>query len=179
MCQRWSMFAVVAVLLACAACTSNPPPTQAESPTAVATTSPSPQQAAEQAALAAYRGMWDAFGKASETADWQSTTLRQYASGYALEQLVKSLQADEVQGIVATGAYKVNPSVVSATPAEAPTAVRLTDCGDDSGATRIRASDRQALPGEPGGLHRIEADVRQQDGAWKVVDFRLRGPGSC
>lgn len=171
------VFAVFLVCAGCSAQTAEDP--SGGAPSATATPPPSPQQVAEQAALAAYRGMWAAFSTAAEKADWQSPVLRQHASGYALDQLVESLQADEVQGVVATGSYTLNPAVVSALPTDAPTVVRITDCGDASGTTRLRASDRQELPGGDRGRHRIESEVRLESDAWKVNDFRLRGAGSC
>lgn len=58
-----------------------------------------------QDVLAAYEGMWRAFGDASRSADWQSPELARYATGYALDQLVQGLQADEVLGVVTTGVH--------------------------------------------------------------------------
>jgi hypothetical protein len=141
--------------------------------------SASPQQAAEHAAVQAYEGMWRAFSTASESADWQSPELARYASGYALEQLVESLQANEVRGIETRGNFEVNPTAVSAEPPEAPTVVRILDCGDDSGTTRVRSDDGTPIEEGSGGRHRIEAQVRLVDAVWIVDDFRLREAGSC
>ena len=144
------------------------------SPTAASPTTTS----AGQGAVAAYRSMWTAFGAAGETSNWRSPDLARYATGNALDQLVRSLQADEVQGVVTKGSTVNRPVVISAIPASDPTDVRIQDCGDDTGTHRIRASDGHVLPGA-GGRHRIDADVRTVDGACKVVDFRLRAAGTC
>jgi hypothetical protein len=177
--QQWLATALAAGFVALAGCTApggapdSPGPSVADPPSA------SPQQAPEQAAVEAYEGMWRAFSTASESADWQSPELARYASGYALEQLVENLQANEVRGIETRGTFEVNPTVVSAEPPEAPTVVRILDCGDDSGTTRVRSDDGTPIEGGSGGRHRIEAQVRLVDAVWIVEDFRLREAGSC
>lgn len=145
----------------------------------VGVTSEPPVDPGVEAAVGAYQAMWREFGVASRTADWQSPELARYAAGYALDQLVQSLQADEVQGVHVTGTFTTAPTVVSAMPTDAPNVVRIADCGDDSDTTRVRASDGEILPGGDRGRRRIDAEVRLDDGVWKVVDFRLRGAGTC
>ncbi|MGD9528509.1 hypothetical protein [Pseudonocardia sp.] len=162
----------VAVLLGVVGCAS--PGGQVTSPVPVEVV-----PAHERDALAAYDGMWRAFGEASRSANWQSPELPRFATGHALDQLVQGLQADKVLGVVTTGTYTTSPVVVSATPEGAPTVVRIQDCGDDSNTTRVRASNGEVLPGGESGRHRIEAEVRNEAGVWKVADFRLRAAGTC
>lgn len=158
-------------------CTSEPRVPDGPRPTSDASATVAPS--ATDDAVAAYEGMWRAFGEASRSANWKSPDLARYSSGHALDQLVESLQADEVQGVVTTGTFTTNPTVASATPAAVPTVVRIGDCGDGSGTTRVRASDGQVLAGGNSGRHRIDAEIRLDGGLWKVVDFRLRAAGSC
>lgn len=163
-------------LVGLAACSTAPPDSSEDRPAPLPVTSaPSPSDEA----LAAYRGMWSAFGVAARTADWKSPELARFVAGYARQQLVDSLQADEVQGVVTMGEFSVNPTVASATPSGAPTVVWVADCGDDSGTSRVRKSDGEVLPGGQRGRHRIDAEVRLDGDGWKVVDFRLRAAGSC
>ncbi len=165
------------LLVGLAACSTAPRDSSADRPPAPSPVTSAPSPADD--ALAVYRGMWSAFGVAARTADWKSPELATFVAGYARQQLVDSLQADEVQGVVTMGDFTVNPTVASATPAGAPTVVRVADCGDDSGTTRVRKSDGEVLPGGQRGRHRIDAEVRRDGDGWKVVDFRLRAAGSC
>jgi hypothetical protein len=160
-----------AVVAGCSSGEQNQP--APSSPTSTASTT------ARDSAVEAYQGMWLAFSHASETADWQSPDLARYASGNALAQLTKSLQANQVRGVVTRGTFVTQPSVASADPPNAPTTVRILDCGDDSVTTRVHASNGQTIPGSGGGKHRIDAEVRLLNGSWSVVDFRLRSAGSC
>ena len=148
-------------------------PAPSPSPTSTSTSN------ARDSAVEAYKGMWLAFSRASETADWKSPDLARYASGNALAELTKSLQANQVRGVVTRGTFATHPSVASADPPSAPTLVLILDCGDDSGTTRVRASNGQPIAGSGGGKHRIDAEVRLVNGSWSVVDFRLRSAGSC
>lgn len=165
------------VLVGLAACSTAPQDLSHDRPAPLPATTSTPSPSDD--ALAAYRGMWTAFGVAARTADWRSPELARFVAGYARQQLVDSLQADEVQGAVTMGEFSVNPTVVSATPSGAPTLVRVADCGDDTGTTRVRKSDGEVLPGGQRGRHRIDAEVRRDGDGWKVDDFRLRAAGSC
>ncbi|WP_232668629.1 hypothetical protein [Pseudonocardia sp. TRM90224] len=168
------------VLVTLTACSNAPPPVEgASGPASTTTSAPGPRQVAEVEAVTAYRAMWDAFAVAARTTDWASPELARYATGFALQQMRDGLQADEVQGEVSVGEFILNPVVTSARPEEAPTVVRVLDCGDQSRSTRIRVADGVALPNELR-RHRIEAEVRVDNhGVWKVDDFRVREPGSC
>jgi hypothetical protein len=156
-----------------AGCSSGGQNQPAPSPSPTSTTN------ARDSAVEAYKGMWLAFSRASETADWTSPDLARYASGNALAELTKSLQANQVRGVVTRGTFATHPSVTSADPPSAPTLVLILDCGDDSGTTRVRASNGHPIAGSGGGKHRIDAEVRLVNGSWSVVDFRLRSAGSC
>ena len=172
---RWLIVVTTTVAVTVAGCSGQTAGSGVPSSPTAASSTASP---AGQGALTAYKSMWTAFSAAGETSDWRSPDLARYATGNALDQLVRSLQADEVQGIVTKGPTVNRPVVMSAIPASDPTDVRIQDCGDDSGTRRIRASDGHVLAGA-GGQHRIDADVRTVDGVWKVVDFRLRAAGTC
>ena len=173
----WRVMAVGCALAVSAGCSTSAAPDPLPPPTS--TTAPSPLDEAERSALDAYRGMWEAFGIASRSADWDSPELARFADGYALQQLVESLQADDERGVVTNGSFTTDPVVETTTPADFPTVVRLLDCGDDTGTSRVRESDGQVLDGGERGRHRIQAEVRLDGGEWLVVDFRLQGAGTC
>lgn len=177
--SAWAvLFGVVVLAAGCTRADPDAAPTPPSlAPTSSTAVSAAPVPSAQQA-VDAYQAMWRAFGHASETADWKSPELARYASGYALSQLVESLQANEVRGIATRGTFRTQPVVQSADPAESPTAVRVHDCGDDSDTTRVSMADGTPLGGG-GGRHRIEAEIRLEEGMWKVTDFRLRAVGSC
>lgn len=149
------------------------------SPDTSAVSSPSATPAVDaQLAVDAYQAMWAAMAEASQTSDWKAPGLSLHASGYALDQIIESLQADQQLGLVSRGRPVTNPSIVSVDPPGEPIVVRLLDCGDDSGWIKVDAKGRPASGG-PGGRHRIDAEVRLEGGTWKVVDFRLRAVGTC
>src|SRR4051812_32007855 len=97
--------AVVSLLLAClvaSSCDSGTAPrSKRPSPSLSASRSVGPREAAEQAALAAYRDMWGAAAAASKTSNPDAPDLRRYATGDALKLLVGALYTDRGQGHVA------------------------------------------------------------------------------
>ncbi|MGW9205681.1 hypothetical protein ACWGR4_01655 [Embleya sp. NPDC055664] len=128
-----------------------------------------------QAAVAAYRGMWDAVVRAKATSDAQSPELRRFASGQALQYFVLTTQDDREHGLVAKGDVKISPRVISTSP----TRVSITDCVDASAWLRHRVVDGQLKDDTPGGHHKGEASVVLTDGRWLVEQLTLGGVGTC
>ncbi|MGW4115280.1 hypothetical protein ACWEFJ_30770 [Actinosynnema sp. NPDC004786] len=127
----------------------------------------------------AYRGMWLSFAEAATTSDWRSPKLAEYATGTALTTLSRGLYGDHYRGVVSRGQPVLNPSVSSAEPAQAPTKVVVTDCGDSTNWTSHYADSGQPAD-EPGGRRHIDAIVEKQaDGTWKVVEFGVHEVGTC
>jgi hypothetical protein len=144
------------------------------------TTALSPADAAKQAALAAYQGMWADYAAASTTSDWQSPKLGQYATGIALSTISRGLYADHYNGLVSRGAPVLHPTVSSVEPLNNPTKVMITDCGDSTHWLQYRAANGQLADNTPGGRRLINATVQKQaDGGWKVTDFGVHDLGSC
>ncbi|WP_245960236.1 hypothetical protein [Prauserella flavalba] len=140
----------------------------------------SPVDAAKQAALAAYQGMWADYAAAATTSDWQSPKLSQYATGLALSTISRGLYADHYNGLVSRGSPVLHPSVSSVDPPNDPTKVMITDCGDSSHWLQYRADNGQLADNTPGGRRLINATVQKQaDGSWKVSDFGVHDLGSC
>lgn len=135
--------------------------------------------AAEQDALVAYRGMWKAFVEAGKTSDAEAADLRTYASGNALKLIVSSLYTDKELGKISKGDVVLQPKVVKSAPEAAPTALTIEDCVDATRWLEYKASGG-LWDDKPGGKHRNTAIVKkQQNGAWKVDAFALRGSGTC
>jgi hypothetical protein len=70
--------------------------------------------------------------------------------------------------------------VTSAEPADTPTKVGITDCGDSTNWLKYRKNSGELVDDQPGGRQLINAVVEQQsDGSWKVSDFGVHEVGSC
>jgi hypothetical protein len=124
--------------------------------------------------------MWTAFVEAGRTSDWQSAALGRYVTGVALTHLTRGLYADHLNGVVTRGEPLLNPTVRSVEPADKPTKVIVTDCGDSTNALKVRESDGRPVNSVPGGRRLIDAIVEvQADGSWKVSDFGVHEVGSC
>lgn len=173
---------VAASVLVSAGCSSDE---SESSPTprvpAPSSTAPSlgPSAAAERDALAAYSALWLSMAKAGEVPDPDAPELRKYAAGDALARVVRALATYRETGVVTRGRPVNSPRVVSAAPADAPTEVKLTDCGDSSGWTSHKKSTGEQLKDDPRGRRLITATVSRVDGAWKVTSFNLGEIGSC
>jgi hypothetical protein len=179
------VLAAGAALMALAACdsgTASPPPdpTHPAPTSATSTSASSPGESAKQDALAAYRGMWKDFVVAGRTSDWQSSSLGKHATGLALQSLSRGLYSDHYKGLVTKGEPILNPSVSSAEPADAPTKVMVTDCGDSTNWLKYRKDNGELADNEPGGRQLINAIVlKQSDGSWKVSEYGVHEVGSC
>jgi hypothetical protein len=124
--------------------------------------------------------MWEGFADAATTSDWQSPKLAEYATGAALSTMSRGLFADHRDGLVSRGRPILNPVVSSAEPADAPSRIMISDCGDSANWTKHHADGGERVEGDRGGRRRINAIVdKQADGSWKVSDFGVQGVGSC
>ena len=132
----------------------------------------------QDAALAAYRGMWTAYASATNAGTATSTELSTYAAGDALRDLVKLLRNEQQKHIVTRGRPVLNPSVASMSYKGRPGVIRIVDCTSDRGWLRYHTNG-EPVDDKPGGRHHAEALVQRSDGAWKVNQFFVEGPGTC
>ena len=131
-------------------------------------------------AISAYRAMWDGFATAGITSDPNSQLLGQYATVSALERLKQSLRSDEGKGLISRGKPVLQPVVSAAEPADDPTRVMITDCGDSTNWLKYRKDNGLLADDVPGGRRLIKAAVeKQSDGTWKVSDYGVHEVGSC
>ncbi|WP_236718301.1 hypothetical protein [Actinoplanes sp. TFC3] len=152
---------------------ASPPPVPSSAPSIAGSAK------AEQDALVAYRGLWNAFVEAGKTSDAESAGLRTYASGNALKLIVSSLYTDKELGKITKGEVALQPKVVKRTPEVSPAALTIEDCVDATRWLEYKASGG-LWDDKPGGKHRNTAIIKkQQDGAWRVDAFALRGSGTC
>ena len=136
--------------------------------------SASPADGPTAEAVAAYRAMWQDMTAASTTADVQSPRLADHADGGALTLLRFGLTRLQREKVVAKGAPKVDPWVVSADAHS----VKLQDCLDDT--HWLQYTESGALKNDrPGGHNKTDATVTYENGAWKVTDLYLYGSGTC
>lgn len=184
--DRWAavlMTAPLALAVGCQRDGTDPTPEDAGSPPALTTPSPTasldPVEAAEEAALEAYHGMWDAYVEAISIPDPELPALSRFAADDALAVLVDGLEQVERDGLAGRGDVVLNPEITEFSPPDAPTAAEIADCVDTSDSELYRR-DGRPYEDTPGGLRRAQATVREAGGgAWKVVGFALYEVGSC
>jgi hypothetical protein len=117
MMQRFGAVVIGSLLLAgaSAGCSDDRPQRQ-DAPSPASTPSlraPSqdPPASADAKALAAYRGMWNAYATAGESADPTHGDLAQYTTGDALSALTKGLDEYREKGQVSKGRPVMSPWV--------------------------------------------------------------------
>jgi len=149
-------------------------------PTLPASVSPSTDSAAAgaQAAVAAYRGMWDAFVEASNNGVADPPALAKHASGSALEVLNRGLAANRAQQLASRGQPVMNPKLTSIGPIAAPTSAMIADCVDSTN-WLLYKQNGQPANGDPGGRRKVTATVAKSGGTWKVTGFAAREVGTC
>lgn len=188
MLTRWSVGVVgMALLVSCSTAAPDAAPSVGRPTATLPPAAPAAEQtppagdAEEQAAVAAYVGMWQAMARAGESSDWRSPELADYATGAALTVIIQSLYADHANGVVTRGAPTHSPVVRSAEPPNAPTTVLIDDCGDSTNSLKYFAgTDTPAGDGSGGGRRAITAEVvLEPDGVWRVTRFAVQGVGSC
>jgi len=124
--------------------------------------------------------MWDSMASAARTSDWRSSALGHFATGEALNTISRGLYADHQDGLVTKGSPKNEPQVAAMTPADEPSRITISDCGDSTNWLKYDADSGELADDEPGGRRSITAVVdRQQDGRWLVSDFAVRAVGTC
>ena len=133
---------------------------------------------AEQAALAAYQGMWDDLVKVTNAPDADPAMLDAHASDRALQVLKYGLRQQRDEGVIGKGAPRLDPRVISAVPQGRPTTFTLRDCVDDTHWLQYLKSG--VLKNEvPGGHHLADATIELKSGAWKVTYLYLHEVGTC
>ncbi|MFI7679532.1 hypothetical protein [Actinophytocola sp. NPDC049390] len=141
---------------------------------------PSEAEIAGKKAVEVYLGMWRNMATAARTSNWQSPLLSQFATGTALTTISRGLYTDHQNGLVTLGEPKLSPSVAGVEPEDAPTLVRISDCGDSTNWLKYDAKTRLAADDGPGGRRSISAVVtKQASGQWMVSDFAVKAVGTC
>jgi hypothetical protein len=166
-------FVAASVLLGAGCSSDEPksaPATTAPSPSA--TPSLGPSAAANQDALTAYRGMWDAFVEAAKTSDPETPELKQHATDNALALIASALIANREQKRVILGELKIDPKVTAMTPADAPREANILDCVNDEKWLVHKASGG-LVNDIPGSANRTTATVIRTDDGWKVSRFTI------
>jgi hypothetical protein len=136
--------------------------------------SANPQEQARQA----YLGMWRAFVAASQTAEYQSGALSQYAAGGALSVLTHGLYQNYRNGILTRGQPSFSPHVTIASPQGSTVQATVTDCADSSNWAYYYRSGKPA-PGEQQGRQRVSARLQPFGGVWKVTFLLVEKEGTC
>ncbi|MFD6097460.1 hypothetical protein ACFVWN_16895 [Nocardiopsis flavescens] len=152
-------------LLAVAGCSE--PATETGGTTAE-TASPSSSAAGdEEAALAAYTGMWDAVTAASHGDEDASRALDDHAVGGARE-----LMRTALDQAAAGGAAQGEPVIDPVLTVESRERAVVADCVDDS------AWRTGGAPGAAGS-RKVDATLIHDGLAWRVSELRIWEAGSC
>lgn len=177
--SRMRVTSAVTVAVLATACTPSPPEPATPS-SGSSFWKHSRAEVAGDKAVEVYLGMWQTMAAAARTSDWRSEQLSRFATGYALTTISRGLYADHQNGLITLGTPKNSPAVVSWEPAEDPTTVTITDCGDSTNWLKYHADTRQPADDGPGGRRAISAVVTKQvGGRWLVSDFAVREVGTC
>ncbi|MGI5214863.1 hypothetical protein [Plantactinospora sp. CA-290183] len=170
---------VASLLLAAAGCGSDDGRSAPDPTLSVSAPVPDARAMAEEQALQAYRGMWQAYATAGLAANADEPDLPRYASGQALTTLRQGLAALRRDGEVIKGEYGSSPRVADASPADQPATVRIRDCLDGSNFLTYKATGELA-DDEPGGRRSTEATVAGTGAeGWKVIRFAIQEVGTC
>ncbi|MEV6639672.1 hypothetical protein [Amycolatopsis sp. NPDC051371] len=182
-CPRLVAVAVLGFAVsACSSSSSDAPASSASVPSAAAATvtTASPAGTARQQAVDAYLGMWRDVAAVATSSDWRSPRLAEHATGDALSVLSRQLYADHYNGLISKGAPSNSPVAQSVDSQYDPKSVVISDCSDASTWLKFRADNGKPADDEPGGKHRIHAEVKLAvDGSWRVIRFAVEGTGSC
>lgn len=172
----------IAIVVLTAACTPGLPAAPQQPPSTPRSSfwKSSPAKVAGNKAIEVYLGMWRNMATAARTSDWQSDLLSRFATGYALTTISSGLNTDHQNGLITLGEPTNSPSVAGWEPADEPTTVTITDCGDSTNWLKYHADTRQPANDGPGGRRAINAVVtKQAGGTWMVSDFAVREVGTC
>lgn len=174
---------LVAVMLL-SACTRDPePPAEGTGSSAAPSSPPSAsatstlsaeEQAAADAALEAYKGMWSVAVEAmvDPTQDWYAA-YRQFVGDPVLTVRISELAAYAQAGVVGEGEPKLSPTIKSVGLTQ-PATVVIADCVDVSDWTFVKKATGESVddPNQPP-KYRYEATIqRYDDGTWLVNDAK-------
>ncbi|MFI7208442.1 hypothetical protein [Micromonospora aurantiaca (nom. illeg.)] len=154
-----------------------------DSPSATSASAPEPGQglrgSVDEAALAAYRGMWQAYAKAGLAANPDEPELARHATGQALSTLKTGLAKLRKDGEVIKGEYESDPHVVPASPSTEPVTVSVQDCLDTTRFLTYKAATGALADDVPGGKRAVRATVVRDGDGWKVSSFGVQAVGTC
>ncbi|MEU1605543.1 hypothetical protein [Micromonospora matsumotoense] len=133
----------------------------------------------EEAAVTAYRGMWQAYAKAGLTANPQEPDLARFATGAALSLLTSGLAKLREDGEVIKGLYRSSPRVVAAGPSPASGTIAVLDCLNTTDFLTYKASSGALADDTPGGNRAVRATVIRVGDVWKVFTVAAQAVGTC
>ncbi len=180
---RWARLAGLPIGLCLAAavgaCDGGKPAGDSPSATSASAPGQGPRGSVDEAALAAYRGMWQAYAKAGLTANPDEPGLARHATGQALSTLKTGLAKLRKDGEVIKGEYESDPRVVAASPSTEPLTVSVQDCLDTTRFLTYKAATGALADDIPGGNRAVRATVVRDGDSWTVSSFGVQAVGTC
>lgn len=170
------MAAGASLLLAAVACTpadDKPASPRPAAPSGSAAPTRSPSDGTE-AAVAAYRAMWDDLVAVARTSDETNPRLDDHAESGGLGLLRYMMREGKKQGVVGKGYVRLAPVAKRVSTSK----VTILDCSDSTHWLQYRL-DGTLKNNVPGGHHRVEATVVQHDGRWVVNSLFIDAVGTC
>ncbi len=144
---------------------------------AVSSSLPAPVMPGD-AALAAYRGMFDDWVAIAVTGDYQNPRLARHTSGRALSLIYKGVYKDRESGLHSQGHPEISPKITAMTPQGSPDRASVSDCVDTSSWLSYR-SNGEVQSDPPGGRHSVQALALKKDGVWKIDQLVIQNVGTC
>ena len=134
---------------------------------------------ADARAIAAYRGMWNAYAAAGESVEPGHGDLARYATGEAFEALSGALDGYSKKEQAMKGRPVLKPRVLSRSPGNPVKQMEIKDCADTSNWS-VYDKNGDPVDDTPGGRRSIGATVLDTgNGVWKVSLFGVREVGTC
>jgi len=153
-------------------------------PTASATQSKEQEEraAAESAALAAYRGMWDAQVEAYASGSMKNAKLGDYTTGSATTKIINTSAYYQHKGFAITGKPKLAPKVTAVDIESASHTATISDCVDLTDYVLVRRATGEPVTVDKGDSRRpwtAKAVTAKGGREWRIADYTIHKDRTC
>lgn len=138
--------------------------------------------AAERAALAAYRGMWDAQVEAYSSGSMAKARLGEYTTGEAAQKIIDAFTYYNQQGLAFKGKPAMGPKVSAVDLGSDLHTATISDCVDMAGVVVRRATGKPLALAKNGDRHpwTARATTAKAGGTeWRITDYTIDKDRTC